>query len=89
MTWNDTVTDSTNSPFSDKLMMFHIGAVTTIALADYGAAFSSSLRMDESLSYGNLISELALYAKEGAKIMIHNGWMEKPPQAADRDKLSN
>lgn len=88
MTWNDTVTDSTIAPFSDKLMMFHIAAVTAIAIADYGASFSTSLRMDESATYARLVSELALYAKDAADIMINKGWMEKPPQASDRDKLS-
>ncbi|WP_442596503.1 DUF3231 family protein [Neobacillus sp. D3-1R] len=88
LTWNDTVTDSTVAPFSDKLMMFHIGAVTAIAIADYGAAISTSLRMDETVSYSRLASELLLYAKDGADLMIENGWMERPPQASDRDKLS-
>lgn len=32
--------------------------------------------------------ELTSYAQAGAKIMIDNGWMEEPPQAADRSKLS-
>ncbi|HYK72369.1 MAG TPA: DUF3231 family protein, partial [Pseudoneobacillus sp.] len=88
ITWNDTVTDSTIAPFSDKLMMFHIGAVTAIGIADYGASLSTSLRMDETISYSRLASELLLFAKDGADLMIENGWMEKPPQASDRDKLS-
>jgi spore coat protein CotF len=88
MTWNDTVTDSTASAFSDKLMMFHTGAVAAIGIADYGAALSISMRKDISVNYTRLLAEIAQYAEDGANIMIENGWMEQPPQADDRDALA-
>jgi spore coat protein CotF len=88
MTWNDTVTNSTAPAFSDKLMMFHIGAVAAIGIADYGAALSISMRKDISVTYTRLLAEIAQYAEDGANIMIENGWMEKPPQADDRDALA-
>jgi hypothetical protein len=36
-----------------------------------------------------LSAEIAKYAEDGAKIMISNGWLEKPPLSEDRDKLAN
>ena len=35
----------------------------------------------------SMIPEIALYAEDGANIMIKHGWMEEPPQADNRDKL--
>jgi Protein of unknown function (DUF3231) len=89
MTWNDTVTDSTISPFSDKLMMFHLSSLAATAMADYGVALASSARRDLGLLYAGLIAEMGLHIEDGAKIMIENSWMEKPPSANDRDRLAN
>ncbi|QGQ96374.1 DUF3231 family protein [Paenibacillus psychroresistens] len=35
-----------------------------------------------------LTAEITDYAEAGAKILIENGWMEQPPLASDRDKLT-
>jgi hypothetical protein len=88
MTWNDTVMESTVSPFSDKLMMFHVGAITSVGIADYGTSISISLRKDLSAAYARLLAEGGQYAEDGANIMIEHGWMEQAPQAADRDALA-
>jgi hypothetical protein len=32
---------------------------------------------------------MGLHMEDAAKITIKNGWMEKPPQASDRDGLAN
>lgn len=77
------------SAFSDKLMMFHINAVMATTLADYGIALASSMRKDLGLLYASIVAEMALHIADGAKIMIKNGWMEKPPQASNRDELAN
>jgi hypothetical protein len=86
-TWDSTITSSTESPFSDKLMMFQISALNSIGLGDYGMALASSMRKDIVLLYERLILNLGKFADEGSKIMIRNGWFEKPPQTLDRDKL--
>jgi hypothetical protein len=86
-TWDSTITSSTESPFSDKLMMFQISALNSIGLGDYGMALASSMRKDIVLLYESLILNLGKFADEGSKIMIRNGWFEKPPQTLDRDKL--
>ncbi|UOR13442.1 DUF3231 family protein [Halobacillus amylolyticus] len=81
------VTDSTVAPFSDKLMMFHISGLVASGIAQYGASMSTSPRRDLGLMYTRLTPEIAMYAEDGANIMIENGWMEQPPQAADRGEL--
>jgi hypothetical protein len=88
MTWDDTVTNSTESPFSDQLMMFHVSSVISVAIADYGMALGMSVRKDLALLYSKFIVQLGLYADDAAKLMIENQWFEKPPQADDRDALA-
>lgn len=88
ISWDSMVTNSTNTPFSDKLMMYHIGFLTTSAVAYYGAALATSQRRDLAIHYTRLTAELMKYAEDGTNIMIKNGWMEKPPTADDRMALS-
>lgn len=82
------VTDSTVSPFSDKLMMYHVAALIASGIGQYGVAMAASPRHDLSVTYARLSTEIAHYADDGANIMINNGWMEQPPRAADRKKLA-
>lgn len=82
------VSPSTESTFSDKLMMYHATAFTASALPQYGFSISSSPRRDLALTYTRLMAETALYAEDGSNIMIENGWMEEPPKAVDRKKLA-
>lgn len=88
ISWDSMVTNSTSTPFSDKLMMYHIGFLTSSAVAFYGAGLASSLRRDLSAHYTRLTAELVKYGEDGTNIMINNGWMEKPPTADDRMALS-
>ncbi|WP_249872474.1 DUF3231 family protein [Oceanobacillus saliphilus] len=84
----DTPRDSTIAPFSDKLMMAHVEAMQTAGIAYYGASLGASLRKDLGLDYSRLMIEVTQYAEDGANIMIKNGWMEKPPQAPDRQAIA-
>ncbi|TCP19708.1 uncharacterized protein DUF3231 [Scopulibacillus darangshiensis] len=88
VTWDTEVTDSTVSPFSDKLMMYHTTGLIALSMAYYGAAMSTSLRKDITTDYTRLTAEIAKYSLEGAKITIDNGWLEEPPKALDRDQLA-
>jgi hypothetical protein len=82
------VTDSTTAPFSDKLMMYHVTALIASGLGQYGVATAASPRRDIGSQYARLSAEISLYAEDGADIMIKNGWMEQPPEAADRNELA-
>jgi len=82
------VTNSTEAPFSDKLMMNLVTTLIASGIAQYGTAISASPRHDLGVQYTRLMAEIAKYANEGANILIENGWMEQPPIAADRKNLA-
>lgn len=87
--WASEVTNSTVSPFSDKLMLFHIQTLVSSAIGFYGAGMAVSQRRDLALQYTSLLAEIGLYAEDGAKLLISNGWLEQPPLADDRENLGN
>ncbi|WP_160141743.1 DUF3231 family protein [Salicibibacter halophilus] len=87
MTWDAAVRQSTDPPFSDKLMMFHINVLIQASIGRYGVAAGSSIRNDLAGMYTRLSAEIAAYAEDGAEILIENEWLEEPPRAADRDKI--
>jgi hypothetical protein len=88
-TYEDEVTDATVSPFSEKLMMYHIASLLSSAIGYYGEALSMCQRRDLSASYVKMITEMGLLAEDGVEILIDHGWLEQPPGAPDREKLKN
>lgn len=88
MSWDTAVSDSTTPVFSDKLIMFHVSAMTAAGVGNYGAAIGASPRRDLAMRYASLVPEVSLYAEDGANIMIKHGWLEEPPQADDRNQLT-
>ncbi|WP_373895266.1 DUF3231 family protein [Virgibacillus sp. CBA3643] len=82
------VTDSTVSPFSDKMMMELVTALIASGVGQYSVGLAASPRRDLAAHYVRLSAELAAYAEDGANIMIDHGWMEQPPMAADRKDLA-
>jgi hypothetical protein len=89
MLWDAEISPSVVSPFSEKLMMFHVSALIASAIGQYGASISGSPRKDLVLDYTRLAAEIMQYAEEGTQIMIRRGWMEYPPQSVDRRKLTH
>jgi hypothetical protein len=85
--WDAEITDSTVSPFSDKLMMFHAALLVNAALSYYGAALGSSLRSDTILNYKNVFNHATLAGALCFKILVKHGWLEKQPEAIDRKSL--
>lgn len=73
------VMTSTQSPFSDRLMLFHANLLNSSGFANYGLAFSASPRLDLAFLYARVLFQVALYAKAGANLFVKNGWMEQPP----------
>ncbi|MFD1737801.1 DUF3231 family protein [Bacillus salitolerans] len=88
-TWDSTISQSINSPFSDKLMMFQVNSLNAIGVAGYGASIGASLRKDLGVHYTRLISEVMQFAVDGTNLMIQHQWMEQPPQNIDREALRN
>lgn len=87
MTWDAAALDSTEPPFSDKLMMFLVNALIQQSVGRYGVAAGASFRNDLPAMYTKLTAEIASYANDGVDIMIDNQWLEEPPRADDRDKI--
>ena len=79
-TWAGKVTDSTQAPFSDKLMMYINSLISSTSLGFTGLGTSFSMRNDLPLKLGLISKNTFDYAKKGAKIMIEHKWMEEPPQ---------
>ncbi|RSL34730.1 DUF3231 family protein [Salibacterium salarium] len=82
------VTDSTNvSPFSDKLMMYHVNGMSTLGIGFYGVSISTNIRRDLAVHYTRLTAEIALYSEDGATLLIDNEWLEEPPRMVNRNEL--
>ncbi|MDD4768146.1 MAG: DUF3231 family protein, partial [Desulfotomaculaceae bacterium] len=81
------VTDSTESPFSDRMILFYTVYMNSVGLQRYGLALSMIQRHDLTAMFAKMIVETGSIANDGAKLMINNGWMEQPPLAPDRDAL--
>jgi len=82
------VTDCTEAPFSDKLMMYHIYLLNAIGAGMYGVSATISARHDITKMYGQIMIEVGVYAEKGSKLMIANDWMEEPPQILNREKMA-
>src|SRR3954452_23441884 len=87
MSGDSGVLNTTDYIFSDKLIMYNVSAMIAAGIGNFGMALAASPRRDLGLKYMSLIPEVALYAEDGANIMIKHGWIEEPPQADDRDQL--
>lgn len=86
--WDDAVTTSTTAPFSEKLMMVHIGGLIATGAVNYGVAAPNSPRRDIMDTYGRLLAEIGKYGEDGVEIMLKHHWMEKVPGAVDRDAIA-
>jgi hypothetical protein len=86
--WDTLPTESNVAPFSDKLMLFHATTLNSAGITHYGRSLSQSPRTDLADYYIRLTAEVLNFAKDGTDLLIKNGWLEQPPQAADREKLS-
>jgi hypothetical protein len=89
ITWDHLVTDSTISPFSEKLMLFHTGGLIVEGLTNYGAGAANSQRRDLGALYLKLIAEIMPFSQEAGNLMVSNEWLEQPPGAVERDALLN
>jgi len=81
------VTNSTISPFSERLILFIISASNQVAVSALGDALSVSMRKDLTVHYSLFIAEIMKYSNEGIKLLIERGWMEQPPQPIDRNEF--
>lgn len=83
------VTTSTFAPFSDKLMLFHKMDMFSMKIRAFGNSAAVNGRHDLGLLYAKSLAKISTFVEDAAKLMIENGWMEQPPFAANRDRLSS
>ncbi|MDF2523977.1 MAG: hypothetical protein K0R31_1618 [Clostridiales bacterium] len=81
------VTRSTDTVFSDKLILFHVIGLNALGLATTGISLSRMMRRDLSLAMTRIMGEIALYAEDGFNMMIDSRWFERMPEAPDRKEL--
>lgn len=82
------ITDSTITPFSNKLMIYLGLGMTSMILGNTGVGIVYTFRKDihTRLLYNG--AEYAKYASDGFKIMIENRWLEQPPQIVRSEDLA-
>lgn len=88
MSWESEITTSQDSPFSDKLMMHHIGFLLQTAQAFHGAGLATAMRTDLIVNYEQTILHSLMVTKEWFNIMTKNKWLEQPPLAPNRKEIA-
>lgn len=78
---------STEAPYSDKLIMYHIIVVIGLAIKNYTDALVANMRTDIHAEFLQFSAQLAKVLAEGTGIMVKNGWFEQPPQAVQTKNL--
>ncbi len=86
--WETEVTISTDSPFSDKLMMYHMGFLFQAAQNYHGGGLASAMRTDLVTTYESTILQNIMVTKDWFDIMVKNKWLEQPPLAPNRTEIA-
>jgi hypothetical protein len=89
VTWEHQITDSSESPFSDKLIMFTMLTMMRNSITLLGISLANCSRLDIVTAFSGSIVKLQAYAKDILDLMINSGWLEKVPQAVDRKEIIN
>lgn len=88
MSWESEVTTSKDSPFSDKLMLYHMGFLAQTAQVYYGTGLAGAMRTDLAVAYEKAILKTLAITKNWFDIMVKNKWLEQPPLAPNRKELA-
>lgn len=86
--WETEVTVSTASPFSDKLMLYHIGFLFQAAQSYHGTGLASAMRTDLVTNYESIILKNLIVTKKWFNLMVKNRWLEQPPLAPNRKEIA-
>ncbi|SET70516.1 Protein of unknown function [Natronincola peptidivorans] len=82
------ITSSQVAPFSDKLMLYHIGLLYQVGQVYHGAGLASSMRADLVITYEKVILKNIALTKNWFTIMVKNKWLEQPPLAPNRKEIA-
>ena len=58
-------------------------------MSGFGLGLAQCTRKDISVAFTRLLAELLGYAKDGADLMIENGWLEKVPENFSQKELAH
>lgn len=86
--WETEVTTSTDSPFSDKLMLYHIGFLFQAAQNYHGTGLASAMRTDLVTTYEGTILKNLMVTRKWFNLMVKNKWLEQPPLAPNRKEIA-
>ncbi|KKI92424.1 hypothetical protein WQ54_09655 [Bacillus sp. SA1-12] len=78
------VSNSTFSPFSDKLMLFHKMDMFSMKIRAFGNSVAVNGRHDLAMNYSKSLIKISSFVEDASKIMIGKGWFQRPPLAKDR-----
>src|SRR5699024_7328205 len=81
-------TNSQESPYSDTLMLSHIGFLMQIAQSFHGTGLATAMRYDLATSYEKIILKNLKFEKEWFNLMTKNKWLEQPPLAPNRKRIA-
>lgn len=82
------VLDSKVSPFSNRLITSLVDLMNKFGIANYGYGAAVSDRKDLKAMYARIIMDVYQYEEDIKQHMIENEWLEMPPVAIDRAKVS-
>lgn len=81
------VTDSTVSPFTEKLIFSMINILNSVDILLISHALSLSMRADLTANYTKIIAKVMAYAKDIFDIVVERKWLEQPPLTTNRKQL--
>ncbi|MDQ1912621.1 DUF3231 family protein [Paenibacillus sp. GD4] len=87
--WETEVTISNDSPFSDKLMLYHVGFLMQASQAYHGVGLASAMRIDLAAQYERIILKNLAVTKDWFDLMTKNKWLEQPPLSPNRKMIAN
>ncbi|UFT98382.1 DUF3231 family protein [Radiobacillus kanasensis] len=88
MSWETEVTESQDAPFSDKLMLYHVGFLLQVSQSYHGAGLASAMRTDLLIAYEKIILKNLTVTKQWFNLMTKYKWLEQPPLAPNRKEIA-
>lgn len=82
-TWENEILDTTDSPFSERVLHFKHAALTSQTSARYGAACSSMMRKDLGAHFMRLMNETLKYGEDAANLMIKYKFLDQLPMVKE------
>jgi hypothetical protein len=86
-TWESELTDTTASPFSDRLMLYKMTLLAAETSSRYGTALCTVQRKDLATHFMRLMSETLQYGEDSVNLMIERGFIDQLPIAKERSTV--